>query len=98
MPDPSQIETLSERAEVAASRLETAIGLSRSLGASALQAAPDQPVESKPLDDRAAMPVSKPKPKARPTPAKLFVGPAEEDDPLARAGGGSIVKALRGMR
>ena len=94
------IESLIERAEAAASRLETAIGLSRELEAGDLKSLRDDLVEPKPLRERMAKatPTPKPKPKARPTPAKLFVGPAEEEELLARAGGGSIVKALRGMR
>ena len=97
-----ELEILVDRAESAASRLETAIGLTRKLDPGILKAVPDQPpaeqpsprvVGAKPADERPA------KPKARPKPAKLFVGPAEEaEEPLGRAAGGSIVKALRGMR
>lgn len=91
-----EIEILIERAESAASRLETAIGLSRNLDMPGPRAVPDPPVEERLVEERPPMPMKKPK--ARPTPAKLFVGPAEDEDPLARASGGSIVKALRGMR
>lgn len=90
------IETLIERAEAAAGRLETAIGLSREAEAGGPTPRRDDPVERRPLRERPAK--ATPKPKARPTPAKLFVGPAEEEELLARAGSGSIVKALRGMR
>ena len=81
-----ELGILVERAENAAERLEEAIGLSRKLDGAVAKADGPKPAPQAPMA------------KARPTPAKLFVGPAEDEDPLARAGGGSIVKALRGMR
>ena len=91
-----EIEILVERAESAAARLETAIEASRGTDPAGPRAVEDDLVVERSPVERPARPFDKPK--ARPTPAKLFVGPAEEEDHMARASGGSIVKALRGMR
>ena len=97
-----EIEALIERAELAASRLETAISVARRHEDAGARVFDDEVVERLPLDRKPAaepVPTPKPKAKARPTPAKLFVGLAEEEvEQPARAAGGSIVKALRGMR
>ncbi len=99
-----EIEALIERAELAASRLETAISVARRHEDAGAQAFQDEVVERLPLDRKPKpvaepAPAPKPRSKARPTPAKLFVGLAEEEaEEPARAAGGSIVKALRGMR
>ena len=99
------LEILLQRAESAADRLESSIGISRQLDQGLSGASVSvPPVREVPARERAPSPQPEPQPKpqsksrARPAPAKLFVGPAEDENPLAQAAGGSIVKALRGMR